>query len=69
MQSVIVFTVEQIASLSEEELLDFARQQAAALIRTEPDAPKPIFFVRTKRGDIDLKVAPIIEVIVSGRRT
>jgi hypothetical protein len=57
-----------IASLSEEELLEFARQKAAALIQTEPDAPKPVFFIKTKRGEINLKVAPIIEVVVSGRR-
>jgi hypothetical protein len=71
MQSIVVLTYEQIASLSEEELLDFARQKAAALIPTEPespDAPKPYFFIRTKSGKVDLKSPPKVQVIISTRR-
>jgi hypothetical protein len=68
MQSIVVLTYEQIGSLSEEELLELARQKAAALTRTDADTPKPYFFVRTKSGKIDLKVPPRVEVIISTRR-
>lgn len=72
MQSIPVLTYEQIASLSEEELLDLAKQKAAALIPTDldsPETPKPYFFVRTKSGKIDLKRPPKVQVIISTRRT
>lgn len=71
MQSIVVLTYEQIASLSEEELLDLARQKAAALIPTDPESPetpKPYFFVRTKSGKVDLKTPPRVHVIISTRR-
>lgn len=70
MQSIVVLTYEQIASLSEEELLDLAKEKAAALIPNpeSKDMPKPYFFIRTKSGKIDLKNPPKVHVIISTRR-
>ena len=71
MQSIVVLTYEQIASLSVEELLELAREKAAALTRVDqdsPEQPKPYFFIRTKSGRVDLKEPPKIEVVISSRR-
>ena len=71
MQSIVVLSYEQIASLSVEELLDLAREKAVALTRVDPESQeqaKPYFFVRTKSGRVDLKQPPKIEIVISSRR-
>jgi hypothetical protein len=71
MKMVPVLTPEQLADMSEEELMDLTKENAIPMAPKETHfdgGAAPYFFVRTKSGSKEIKLPPKLKVIIVDSR-
>ena len=71
MKMVPVLSPEQLAEMSEEELMDLTHEQAVPMAPKKThsdDSARPYFFVTTSDGSKEIKLPPKVEIVVVDAR-